>query len=303
MKKIRSPLFYVGDKYKLMPQLLTVFPTNINTFYDVFVGGGSVSLNTKAQHYQFNDFDSNIITLHKYLLKKTQNLDSFLADMYNLIDKYHLTHSEIRTDPQLIEFKNLYKKTYFAKLNKDSYMQLRADYNNDQSQKDLLYLLLVYGFNHMTRFNSSGLFNLPVGNVDWNKNVTCALKNYSDFAKKNHPQLFNEDFEKFIKSRDYQKGDFVYLDPPYLITSSEYNKKWNESTELRLYSLIDWLNKNDINWGLSNLLDQKGRNNDILGKWMMKYNVHEISSNYISKFDNTIKKSKEVYVTNVNTSF
>lgn len=301
MDKMRSPLFYVGDKYKLMPQLLTLFPNNINTLYDVFVGGGSASLNTNAQHYEFNDVDSKIMALHKYLLEHTQNIDLFLNDMYELIDNYGLTHSEMREHPKLSEYKYQYKKTYFAKLNKDAYMQLREDYNKNTSKLSLLYLLLVYGFNHMTRFNSLGMFNLPVGNVDWNKNVTNALKFYGNFANTNKPKLCNEDFEDFIKSRDYQPNDFVYLDPPYLITFSEYNKNWGEDEELRLYSVIDWLNSKGIQWGLSNILDYKGRRNAILYNWMVKYNVHEISSNYISRFDNTIKNSKEVYITNVST--
>lgn len=301
MDKVRSPLFYVGDKYKLMPQLLKVFPHNINTFYDVFVGGGSASLNTQAKHYQFNDFDSNIMALHEYLLEHTKDLSSFLANMYNRIDKYGLTHSEVREPPLLTEYKSKYKKTYFARMNKNSYMKLRNEYNKDQSQIALLYLLLVYGFNHMTRFNASGLFNLPVGNVDWNKNVTHALKHYSDFAITNKPQLFNEDFGRFIRSRDYKPGDFVYLDPPYLITASQYNKSWGEDEELRLYTTIDWLTNQGVQWGLSNVVDYKGRHNDILNSWMVKYDVHEINSNYISRFDNTVKDSKEVYVTNVNT--
>ena len=38
---IRSPLFYVGDKYKLMPQLKRLFPSKIQTYIEPFVGGGS----------------------------------------------------------------------------------------------------------------------------------------------------------------------------------------------------------------------------------------------------------------------
>lgn len=35
---IRSPFFYVGDKYKLMPQLKKLFPDNINSYIEPFVG-------------------------------------------------------------------------------------------------------------------------------------------------------------------------------------------------------------------------------------------------------------------------
>ena len=39
-----------------------------------------------------------------------------------------------------------------------------------------LYLLLIFGFNRMLRFNSKGEYNLPVGNVDFNKNTETALR-------------------------------------------------------------------------------------------------------------------------------
>ena len=40
-KTIRSPFFYVGDKYKLMPQLKQLMPKNIEQYIEPFVGGGS----------------------------------------------------------------------------------------------------------------------------------------------------------------------------------------------------------------------------------------------------------------------
>jgi DNA adenine methylase len=35
----------------------------------------------------------------------------------------------------------------------------------------------------MLRFNGDGKFNLPVGNVDFNKNVVNALSGYYDFVQ------------------------------------------------------------------------------------------------------------------------
>lgn len=40
MKYIKSPLNYVGGKFKLPPQIIALFPDNINTFVDLFGGGG-----------------------------------------------------------------------------------------------------------------------------------------------------------------------------------------------------------------------------------------------------------------------
>lgn len=300
MNQVRSPLFYVGDKYKLMPQLTKLFPHNIKTFYDVFAGGGSASLNTVANKYVLNDIDSHIMGLHKYLATELQEPEKFFEHELNIIDDYGLSHSAENVYPRNIkDLKAKYKKTYFSKANKSAYIKLRDAYNYDKSRMDLLYLLLVFGFNHMTRFNSSGMFNLPVGNVDWNSNVEAALKLYANFVNTLSVEYSCEDFETFVNDISFNKGDFLYFDPPYLITLSEYNKFWNHETDLRLFRLLDALSKRDINWGLSNVLSHKGRKNEMLREWAGRYDVYPIKSNYISKFDNTIKEdTKEVYITN-----
>ena len=297
--KVRSPLFYVGDKYKIMPQLLKYFPKDINNYYDVFTGGGSASINVSAKTYSLNDVDSNIIELHKLLIDNSKNMDEFIGKMYRLINYYGLSHSENKLNFEIEELKKEHKKTYFSIYNKESYLKLREDFNKNKSDVDLLYLLLVYGFNHMIRFNYKGDFNLPVGNVDWNKNVTKALYNYSTWINKsNIKQIKNLDFEEFVDIQFFEKDDYLYFDPPYIVTNSEYNKYWDEEDEKRLYSLLDDLNQKGIRWGLSNMLNKKDRYNDILNNWSKKYKIIPINSNYISRFDNSVKNNMEIFVTN-----
>lgn len=45
---IKSPLNYVGGKFKLLSQILPLFPDNINRFVDLFCGGGNIGVNVKA---------------------------------------------------------------------------------------------------------------------------------------------------------------------------------------------------------------------------------------------------------------
>ncbi|MEY8662070.1 Dam family site-specific DNA-(adenine-N6)-methyltransferase [Ligilactobacillus faecis] len=299
-KAIRSPLFYVGDKYKLMPQLEKLFPDNINNYYDVFCGGGSASINVKAKKIIMNDVDVKIIELHNFLQDKSSNIEQFIESMYNLIRQYELSLSELEKNEEIERLKKKFKKTYFAKYNKQSYLKLRDDYNRDQTNTELLYLLLVYGFNHMIRFNTQGQFNLPVGNVDWNKNVSTALRSYAHWYNSNNVEMSKGlDFEDFVNSIELEAGDFLYFDPPYLITFSDYNKLWGLEEEKRLYNLLDKLSDKGVFWGLSNMVTHKEKTNEILFDWAKKYSKYSIESNYISRFDNTIKKkSKEIYVTN-----
>lgn len=299
-KLYRSPLFYVGDKYKLMSQLKLLFPHNIGTFYDVFCGGGSVSINASAKNYVLNDINSKVIELHNLLIENSNDINFFIEKMHRHIKKYGLSHSEIILPSDIDNYKKKYPKTYYAEYNKKSYYILRQDYNKNHDVEKL-YLLLIYGFNHMIRFNSNNEFNLPVGNLDWNKNVTDALYNYSNWVNESKQiKLHSLDFVKFLNNSVFNKGDFVYFDPPYLITNSEYNKIWTEDDELRLYDYLDKLDNKGIKWGLSNMLNHKGKINEYLLNWSEKYITYSIASNYISRFDNSIKNgSKEIYVTNV----
>ena len=299
-KIVRSPFFYVGDKYKLMKQLQILFPDNLTTYIEPFAGGGSSFLNTTANKYIVNDVDHNVIALHKFLSSYAGKREELFSDLFKLIKKYGLSCSyKGVTAPD--ELKKQYVKTYYSHYNKEAYAHIKADYN--KTHKDiLLYLLLIYGFNHMIRFNSRGEFNLPVGNVDFNKNVYEAICHYLDFMENQDITFYNLDFKEFLESIEVTPDSYIYLDPPYLISGSEYNKLWNQEEEVRLCEYLDSLDEKGIKFGITNLVYHKGKTNQTFLDWSKKYIVHSISSNYISFNDNTIKSdSQEVFVTNYGT--
>ena len=150
----------------------------------------------------------------------------------------------------------------------------------------------------MLRFNGQNNFNVPVGNVDFNRNVVDALNDYFEIVSNRIIQWSSMDFRAFMDGLDLNNDDLVYLDPPYLITFSEYNKLWNETTERELLTILDELNRNNIKFSISNVTHYKGRINTIFLQWAQQYNIHNVHSNYISYHDNTIKQFNEVLVTN-----
>lgn len=290
-------MFYVGDKYKLIKEIKQYFPKNINTFIEPFVGGGTVFLNVEANSYILNDIDKNIYNLHLFLQTKACEID-FIDKLLKYIKKYNLSRSFLE-DIVPKQLKKEYKKTYYAKFNKQGYDKLKQDFNILESKNYLLlYLLLIYGFNRMIRFNSKGEFNVPVGNVDFNKNVLQALGDYSEFIKNKNIKFENLDFKDFIIKNGFKEDDFMYLDPPYLITFSEYNKIWNEDKEHELLNFLDNLDQRNIKFAISNVTHYKGRVNNIFLNWMKKYNVKKVQSNYISYHDNSVKNIEEVLVIN-----
>lgn len=297
-KTYRSPLFYVGDKYKLYPKICKYFPKTINRFIEPFTGGGSVFLNVNAKEYLLNDIDTNVINIHRFLIEQSENPKAFFDSVYEIIQEYNLSHSYIKDIvPQ--ELKDEWIKTYYAKFNKQGFDKLKTDYNLRNEKSVLhLYLLLIYGFNRMLRFNSKGEYNLPVGNVDFNKNTETALYDYFRLTKQKNIKFFNLDFLDFFRQIEFQEDDFVYLDPPYLITFSEYNKLWNEETEKRLLDFLEWLDTQNVKFAVSNVSHYKGKINNQFLEWSKQHNSFEIKSNYISYHDNSNKEFKEVLITN-----
>lgn len=67
-KYIKSPINYIGNKYKLIGQIIPLFPDNIDTFIDVFGGSGTVLINTKANKYIYNDINQYVSNIFKGLV-------------------------------------------------------------------------------------------------------------------------------------------------------------------------------------------------------------------------------------------
>lgn len=297
-KTIRSPFFYVGDKYKLMPQLKKLMPKNIEQYIEPFVGGGSSFLNSIGTSYMLNDVDSYVVELHRQIGSYIGKAEELFEELFDIIDFYGLSCS-YRGICVPEEMKKKYVKTYYSKYNKDAYIRMRKDFNENKDDFLRLYLLLIYGFNHMIRFNGKGDFNLPVGNVDFNNNVYQALNNYLEFVGEHEIEFFNMDYISFLEKIKFGKNSYVFLDPPYLISMSEYNKLWNDKKEDELCEYLDSLNDRGIKFGITNLITHKGKVNQRFLDWSKKYCAYDVKSNYISFNDNTIKAdSQEVFVTN-----
>ena len=278
MKKyIKSPMNYTGGKGKLLNQILPLFPKNINTFVDLFTGGCNVAVNVNADKIIANDLCTQVINTYKGI--QNNNTEKAIEMIDTVINKYKLT-----------------------KENKEGYLELRKAYNDGDKEWHIFYTLLAYSFNNQIRFNKKGEFNMPFGKGRSSFNPTLKKK-FEDFSNAIHNKnikFTNNDFKK-INIDKLKDDDFVYLDPPYLVTEATYNTGWNEETEKDLLSLCDKLNDKGIKFAISNVLEHNGSKNEILINWSKKYNVNYLNYDYSNcnyhKKDNG-HKSVEVLITN-----
>lgn len=276
-KYIKSPMNYTGGKYKLLNQILPLFPKDINTFVDLFTGGCNVAINVNANKIIANDLCSEVISTYKGI--QDDNTEKAIEMIEKIINEYDL-----------------------SKENKEGYLELRSDYNDGNKEWYIFYTLLAYSFNNQIRFNKKGEFNMPFGKGRSSFNPTLKQK-FKDFSTAIHNKnitFTNKNF-KDLNIDKLGKNDFVYLDPPYLVTEATYNAGWNEETEKELLSLCDRLNEKGIKFAISNVLEHNGSKNEILINWSKNYNVNYLNYDYSNcnyhKKDNG-HKSIEVLITN-----
>lgn len=277
---IKSPMNYIGGKYKLLPQIYRLFPSNINNFIDLFCGGLDVSININAHHIYANDINNIMIDMYKAMQKL--EIDELLKYIDDTIDKYELSYT-----------------------NENGYIEFRKQYNKNHEPLDL-FILICFSFNHQIRFNNNLEYNNPFGRdrSSFNKNMRNNLIQFHEKIKDIKFSSFNF---KDMKIDDLTENDFVYLDPAYLITCGSYNdgkrgfEGWSEKDEIELLSLLDKLNEKHVRFALSNVFKHKGLENKELIQWSNKYKVHYLNMNYNnSNYQSKNKNNEtiEVLITN-----
>lgn len=271
-KYIKSPLNYVGGKYKLLPQILPLFPKNIDTFIDLFGGGFNVGINVPAKEVVYNDLNLPVVQILEYIHRN-------------------------RTDKSLDEIDEIIKQYDLSKINRNGYLRLRSYFNESESKQSvILYVLICYAFNNQMRFNSKGEFNMPFGERYFNPTLRERFIEFSEAISNKGCKFTNADFREFIGVA-FGENDFLYCDPPYFNSTATYNENggWTNADEK---DLRDMLATSNVKWALSNNL----KTNLTLKDWAEGhgYKTHYLNTTYgncnYQKKDKT--KDIEVLITN-----
>lgn len=299
IKFIKSPLNYTGNKYRILPQITKKFPEHCGTFIDLFCGGATVGFNVNADKIILIDNNVYIINLLKFLA--SENIEALFSGIEKIINKYELSYSSKFGYKTYREKIANHDNNGLKEYNSKGFYLLRTDYNtlvnkNTKKANIMLYTLMVYAFNNDIRFNSNGNFNLPVGKTDFNKNNKNKLIEFNNRAKEiNYEFICCDIFSEKIK-KIMEKADFIYADPPYLITNAVYNttSSWGIDKEKKLLNLLSEQLVNGKKIALSNVLHKQGEKNEILINWIndnKRISVIQIDYSYRSASYN--KKNRD----------
>lgn len=147
------------------------------------------------------------------------------------------------------------------------------------------------------RFNNSFKFNQSFGKRTINDSTIQKLKDYCNVLKDKDIYFSNFNFQDLFKIHPITDKDFVYLDPPYMISEAGYNAYWSKSMEDSLYDLLDELDSKNIRFAMSNVLKHKGVDNPYLWR-IKKYKIIELEYNYEKVARKKGGESQEILVIN-----
>ena len=177
-----------------MKNLEPFFPETINNYYEPFVGGGSVLFylnQTRSINKNFiNDLDSDVINVYKVIKNNSKKLINYLEKL---------------------------NKSYTKK----DFEILVKVFNENKSDKVLLAAIYIYlnkkSFNGNLKYGKDNIAKPYYSEQAKNTNI-YNNDNIEKISKLlNNTLIKKKDYIKFLKEYDIKKGDFVFIDPPYLV--------------------------------------------------------------------------------------
>lgn len=234
--KIKPFIRWAGGKSRLLPRILPYVPVKIENYYEPFIGGGAVFLACAVRV----SGRSHLADLNVHLMAAWVAMRDY--------------QSELR--PRL--------EWYLANDSKEFYYEVRSTIPSGlvESAARFLYLNGV-SWNHLWRENSrTGAMNVPWGDRQFKAIDNATMKTIGDVLAR--ADIVAADFREVLDGAI--RGDFVYLDPPYLpiytrpglekeptAKFNKYTARTFEMTDLiELAEICADLSRRGVQWVMSN---------------------------------------------------
>lgn len=212
-----------GSKRSQAEKILSYFPKEIQTYYEPFIGGGSVLYgvlkNKLCNKTVASDICKPLIYLWNMIISDPNTLIEYYCSFWNRLQIY----------------------------GQDVYYESRDRFNADYNPLDFFCINRTC-FNGLVRFSSDGKFNvsfhLTRKGIDPRK-LKRIIKDWLNVLS-DKVIFLNIDYEKCIESAT--ENDFIYFDPPYVHTKGMYRESFDHS---RFFKVLENLNSKNIKWLLS----------------------------------------------------
>lgn len=204
---------------------------DIKSWVDSFVLENTIKFNSMFDNIHISNKKDFLRELEKNIFSKVKRMKKIELESSKFPDSHILDNIESSLKSAFyIHFRNLYN---------DKKPQI-----NIGTSVAIFYFIRNYAYGGMFRYSQNGNFNTPYGgicynNIDLSKKI-YALQDSELISQLNKTKIVALDFKDFLTQNEPQKGDFIFLDPPYSDSRfSTYAK--NKFTQKDQKRLSDYL--------------------------------------------------------------
>ena len=296
IKMIKPILKWVGGKTQILDEIIPNFPSKIKNYHEIFLGGGSVlfallsnnKIKISGNIYAY-DFNEPLIYVYK-------NIQSNHIELFNqleiLINEFNsCSGDEINRNPLTLDDAKKSQENYYYWI-RDKYKKLNDEEKKSIIGSSMFIFLNKTCFRGIFRVGPHG-FNVPYGHY---KNPEIINKEHLEEVHNLIKNVIFEhsDFEMSIKK--VKKGDFTYLDPPYVpenVTSFvKYTKEgFTLEKHKKLFEMCQQLKSKFM---MSN------SNTDLVKEYFIneKFNIKTITAKRSINSKNPGSQTKEIIIQN-----
>lgn len=225
MANFQPVIKWTGSKRKQSEEIISHFPKEIDTYYEPFLGGGSVMYRLLISEIKINnlicsDVNEDLINLWNMIKIEPKRLAEGYESLWN----------ELNKDDDIDR-----KKEYFN--------TVRARYNANRSPIDFLFISRTC-VNGKIRYNRRGEFNNSfhvTRNGIISKTMAKIINDWSEKINSSNVSFVHQDYSIINAKKD----DYIYLDPPYAGTTDMYYGG------IDLNKFYEWLGNQKCKYALS----------------------------------------------------
>ena len=213
-------LKWVGGKTQILDKLISEFPTEINNYREIFLGGGSVLftllsyvkngvIKIQGTIYAY-DLNDSLISLYKNIQNHHNELYDTLCKI--IIEFNDCGNGEINRNPKNLDEAILSKENYYYWM-RSEYNKLTFDGKKSILGSAMFIFLNKTCFRGVFRVGPNG-FNVPYGH--YNNPEIINKEHLEEIHNLIQGVIFeSQDFNTSLSLTNVEPNDFMYLDPPY----------------------------------------------------------------------------------------
>ena len=231
---------WTGSKRSQAEAIVDEFPKHIDTYYEPFLGGGSV-LGELLQRDEISVGRYVCSDVNKDLISIWQTIKD---NPHRLAEEYRRRWETMKSLPNIAEKRDFFNKE-----------RIVLNMGERGINPHAFFFVLRTCYNGMVRYNSKGEFNAPFhltrDGIFPDKMENIIFLWHSLITAKD-VQFVARSYEDMPQTNEQ---DFVYLDPPYAESGSLYFGGFEKD------KFFAWLGRQNCNWALS--YDGKVNNSEV----------------------------------------